>query len=85
VISASILKYFVRTKLSAKETTLIEKEALLEEIYELIRADYTSLDIKEVLGDSIKLVILKNVFLWAYRGKEGLRGAATSQVDSQNF
>lgn len=75
----------MKTKLCSQNTSLIEKEATLEEIYELIKADYTNLDVKEVLSDSIKLIIIKNVLPWAYRGQERIRGGAAGQVHYENI
>lgn len=60
-MSASLLKQFVKFKLSSKETINEEKGAVLEEIFLLIFNEAVEFNIKEILGDSIKLVLIKCV------------------------
>jgi hypothetical protein len=59
-ISASLLKQYVREKLSIQSVNVQERGAVLQEIYKLIVNPNVTLETKDILSDSIKLILIKS-------------------------
>jgi hypothetical protein len=59
MISASLLKQFVRSKLSHSTVTIEERGAVLEQVFGLIFNEAVPADVKDVLSDSIKVILIK--------------------------
>lgn len=59
-ISATLLKQYAKLKLCAPSVSIEEKGAVLEEIFGLIFDERIDTNSKDILSDSIKLILIKS-------------------------
>lgn len=59
MVSATLMKQYARSKLSSSAVTLEERGAVIEQIFGLIFNPVILPEVKDVLSDSLKVILIK--------------------------